>query len=92
MPNLVESLRNIENDCLTVSACFYIIIYPFSNYICSIVACLFQKLMIGNQFMTFHYYGSLGVEISQIVSIRQEISRSVYMILQVLRVFQTSRS
>jgi hypothetical protein len=59
MSDLVESLRDIQEDRYAVSIYFHIIVYSFNNFMYLLYSCMFNsktKLIIGNQYMAVHYY------------------------------------
>jgi len=55
MPDLVESLRDIEEDRCAVSICFHIIVYSFNNSMYLWLRVYFRN-QIDDQPMTFYYY------------------------------------
>jgi len=94
MPDFVESLRDIKKDHCTASPCFHIVVYSLNNSIyllCGCVSTSETKFIIGNQSKVFHYSLDPRIEISQIVSIWQAISWSVYMILKFCKFCRFSR-
>jgi hypothetical protein len=57
MPDLLEGLRNIEEDRYAISTYFHIVVYSFNNSAYLLYSCIFTletKLMIGNQ--SLYYY------------------------------------